>query len=117
MGIHSQEKSIQKRSMEKYLHYTGQIFAVVGTTEPWLNTAGSLKFSMVWHISYYECQDPSPTQVQPLPISILHFIDIISQSVNPRQQAIIDLSWIAFFFLLQPGEYRKGGNNPIFNPY
>ena len=36
---------------------------------------------------------------------------------SPRDHAIADLSWIAFFFLLRPGEYCAGGTKTVTTPF
>ena len=38
-------------------------------------------------------------------------MDTATQGTTPRNIAISDLTWVAFFFLLRPGKYCKGGTN------
>jgi hypothetical protein len=57
----------------------------------------------------YTNADPPPTRVKPLPIQILHRVTAtVSHTTNPTLQAAIDCAWLAFFFLLRPGEYCAG---------
>ena len=44
--LNSKGNPIQKRSVEKYLRSVRQIFAVVGTTDPRLNTVVGLNFRL-----------------------------------------------------------------------
>ena len=59
---------------------------------------------------------PSPRRVFPLPVSILHFMDSVASSSSQREKAIIDLAWIAFFFLIRPGEYCAGKTDNVSTP-
>ena len=65
----------------------------------------------------YAKEDPSPGRVRPLPVSILHCMESVAKSGSPRDQAIADLAWIAFFFLLRPGEYYAGGTDTVTTPF
>ena len=44
-------------------------------------------------------------------------MDSVAKSGSPRDQAIADLAWIAFFFLLRPGEYCAGGTDTVTTPF
>ena len=41
----------------------------------------------------------------------------VAQGGSPRDQAITDLAWIAFFFLLRPREYCFGGTDTVSTPF
>ena len=58
----------------------------------------------------YKHADPAPTRVKPLPIQVLHRAQAIA-SPSPLGQATIDMAWLAFFFLLRPGEYCAAPDN------
>ena len=51
------------------------------------------------------------------PIYILHCLDTTAQTGTSRQQAIKDLSWISFLFLLRPVKYCKGDTDNISDPF
>ena len=108
---------IQKRIVKQYLCSIGKIFASVRTTDPRLNILCRFDFRLVQKIASYACKYPSPSQVTSLPLSTLNFIATTFQGVTPRQQAIIDLVCIVFFFLFQPWEYCQGGTNFVSTPF
>ena len=93
-------KPIHKRSMEQYIRSVGQIFAAVGAPDPRLNNMGAIYFRLGRQFATYKKEDPTPGRVRPLPVSILHCMDSVANSDSPRDKAISDLTWIAFFFLL-----------------
>ena len=70
-----------KKNVENYFCYVGKIFAAVVTTEPRLNTVGSLEFSLLLQLKSYARQDPPPTpiRVQPIPMIIFHCLNVIAQ--------------------------------------
>ena len=93
---------IQKRSVEQYLRSVGGIFVAVGTRNPRFDTFGRVNFRLFRNLAVYTRQDPSPSRVLSIQISILHFLGVTEQSVTPLQHDISDLTWIACFFLLHP---------------
>ena len=47
-------------------------------------------------------------------MQILHHADRHADLTDPRQAATIDMAWLALFYLLRPGEYRKSiDNHPL----
>ena len=65
----------------------------------------------------YTKEDPTPGRVFPLSVSILHCMDSVTQGVSPRYQEIVDLSWIALFFLLRSGEYCTVSTDTVSTPF
>ena len=110
-------KPIHKRSMEQYIRSVGQIFATVGAPDPRLNNMGAIDFRLGQQFATYKKEDPAPGRVRPLPVSILHCMYSVANSGSPIEKAIADLTWIAFFFLLRPGEYCAGGTDTVSNPF
>ena len=55
--------------------------------------------------------------MRPLPVSVIQALDTSAQGTTARKIAISDLTWVAFFFLLHPGEYCKGGTDTAQNPF
>jgi hypothetical protein len=67
-------------------------------------------------LASYKKSDPSPSRLQPIPLSILHHAcDIAEASGDASFLAASDLIWTAFFFLLRPGEYME--NAPDAHPF
>ena len=83
----------------------------MGASDPSHNKLGNIDFWLGQQLPTYARQDPPPTRVRPTPVSILQALDAAYQGSTNRQQAIINLAWITFFFLLRPGEYCRGGVN------
>ena len=64
----------------------------------------------------YSRQDPPPSRVKPIPVQFLHRLACVAAaSRDPELQAVADMIIIAFFFLLQPGEYTgtKSESSPF----
>ena len=101
-------KPIHKQSVEKYIRSVGQIFAAMrvpdprlnGAPDPRLNSMGAIDFRLGQQFATHVKEDHAPGILRPLPVSILHCMDSVAKSGSPRDQAISDLAWIAFFFLL-----------------
>lgn len=56
----------------------------------------------------YEKDDPPPGRVKPIPLPILHQAAAIASAANDETSlALSDMMWLAFFFLLRPGEYTQ----------
>ena len=54
--------------------------------------------------------------MKPLPLSMLHLASAIAlHAGDPSSLAASDLMWLAFFFLLRPGEYSNAG--PASHPF
>ena len=54
----------------------------------------------------YLNQDPPPGRLKPIPIPILHCAHAIASTAGDAESlAAADMMWLAFFFLLRPGEY------------
>jgi hypothetical protein len=52
--------------------------------------------------------DDDPTRVKPIPIPLLHEATrLATVDGSATALAVSDMLWIAFFFLLRPGEYTK----------
>ena len=103
--------------MEQYIHYVGQIFAAMGAPDPRLNNMGTIDFRLVQQLVTYEKEDTTPGRVFPFPVSILHCMDSVANNGTTRDKAIVDLAWIALFFLLRPGEYCAGGTDTVSPPF
>lgn len=56
----------------------------------------------------YHNQDPPPGRLKPIPLPILHAAyDIATAAGDSESLAAADMMWLAFFFLLRPGEYTS----------
>ena len=104
----AQGKPIKKRSVKKYLHLIGQIFASVGANNPRHNGMGKLNFWMVRQLSSYQKEDYPPTRVWPLPFRVIQALDTAAHGTTSINIAISSLTWFAFFFLFLLDKYCKG---------
>ena len=84
----------------QYLCFVVQIFAELGTTDPYLSTMVSLELSLRQHLSACALQDLPLFFIPPTINPNIIFLNSNSQTGTPRQHAIADLAWISFFFLL-----------------
>ena len=78
---------------------------------------GKLDFCLGRQLASYQKEDSPPTRVRPLHVSVLQALDTAVQVTTVRNIAISDLTWVAFFFLLRPGEYCKGGTDTAQHPF
>ena len=78
---------------------------------------GKLNFRLGRQLASYQKEDYTPTRVRPLPVSVIQSLDTAAQGTTARKIAISDLTWVALFFLLRPGEYCKGSTNTSQNPF
>jgi hypothetical protein len=68
---------------------------------------GNIDFRIQRQIKAYKKDDAPPRRVKPVPITIISFIvaQAFGATRSDEEMAIADMIVIAFFFLLQPGEY------------
>jgi hypothetical protein len=59
----------------------------------------------------YHNEDPAPKRVKPLPMTILHHADATLKLNDNYQACLMDMAWLAVFYLLGPGEYCKSTDN------
>ncbi len=67
-------------------------------------------------IKSWKSSNPAPLHVKPIPIQVIQHVATLSQlsSVSDSfYQATTDMIILAFFFLLQPGEYTDNDNTPF----
>ena len=65
-------------------------------------------------VSSWKKFNPAPDRVKPIPIQVIKQVAILAQHATSQQiKAIADMIIIAFFFLVQPGEYTDNKDNPF----
>jgi len=71
------------------------------------NSLGEIDFRIQRQLRAYKKEDPPPSRVKPIPVTIILFILHAAYGMNRSSdsQAIADLIVLAFYFLLRPGEY------------
>ena len=118
-NIRSQGTHISPCSQEEGHSKTkrGSINPLHGGPRPRFSIVGSINFFLGQQLAAYKREDPPLTRVCPLPISVLRTLNSAAQVGSNRQQAISDLAWIAFFFLLWPSEYCQGVTDTVSTPF
>ena len=89
----------------------------MGAKDPQHNHVVKLNFRMGRQMASYQKEDSPPTRVLPLPVSAIQALDTATQVTTPRNITIRNLTWVAFFFLLCPGEYCKGSIDTTQHPF
>jgi len=109
-------KPVRARTVEDYLRSVGQGFTCVGAPDPRWNAATfQTDFRLYRQLRYYSKQDPPSSRVKPLPLSVLHNVREMAQLHNDAiSLAVADLSYIAYFWLLRPGEYCSSSESHPF---
>ena len=64
--------SIQKLTIEGYLRNVEHIFSVVGSTDPQLDHLGHANFRLGRQLRAYYQDNPPPTRIYPIPITLIH---------------------------------------------
>ena len=99
-------RPVRARSAEDAIRSVGQTFAAMGALDPRYTSQGNMDFCLTRQLRFYKKADPPPDRVKPVPIAVLHWIaHAAALSPHPGTQAIADMTALAFFFLLRPGEY------------
>ena len=114
--LSAQGQPIKKRSVEQYLRSIGQIFSSVGADNPRQNLVGKLDFRLGSQLASYQKEDSPPTIVRPLLVSIIQAVDTASQGTTQRNISISNLTCVAFFFLLRPGDTAEAVPTPHSTP-
>ena len=78
---------------------------------------GKLDLLLGRQLESYQKEDYPPTIVQPLPVNLIQALDTATQGTYSRNIAISNLTWVALFFLLYPGEYCKDGTDTAHHPF
>ena len=85
-------------------------FTNMGLPDPCLTSCRNMDPHLTNLYTSYKNADPTLHRVKPLPIQVLHRAQAIS-SLSAKAQATIDMAWIAYFYLLWPGEHCKAPEN------
>ena len=89
----------------------------MGGPDPRLNVVGAFDFHMGWQFSTYQKEYTPISQIRLFSISIIHCIESVAQWGSKIDQAISDLAWIAFLFLLLPGKYFALGTDIVYTTF
>jgi hypothetical protein len=105
------------RTVGDALRAVGQTLAGLGHADPRLQPSGKLEFQLRRQLVAYNCQDPPPTRVKPIPIDILQQTFTLARlTQHPMSDTIVDMLTLGFYFLLRPSKYVDT-SNPEFSPF
>jgi hypothetical protein len=111
-------KPVRSGTVEDALRSVGQAFARLGAHDIRKDATGALDFRLHHQLRAWRNEDPAPSRVKPIPLSVIQHILNLAHSVHgsPVSQAFADMITLAFFFfLLRPGEYTgtTGRTKPL----
>ena len=110
-------KPVKKRQVEAHLRAVGQTFTSMGAHDPRHDDQGRLHFVLYRQLRSYTRSDPAPARVKPIPTRVLYNVFERYISGTAEHHCIADLVWVAFFFLMRPGEYCDAGQNNDSTPF
>jgi hypothetical protein len=107
--LSASHKPVRSNTVGDALQLVAQTFTLVGARDPCLIPGTqTLDPRLKLQLKSYAKEDASPRRVKPIPLPILHQATAIATAANdPVSLALSDMMWIAFFFLLRPGEYTQ----------
>ena len=89
---------------------------MLGAKDPRMTFTGEIDGRLQLQFRCYSRQDPLPSRVKPIPVQVIRRLACVAAaSRDPELQAVVDMIFIAFFFLLCPGEYTgtKSDSSPF----
>jgi hypothetical protein len=110
LAANKQGAKVRARTAEAYLRAVAQTFTSLGKPDPRLNTHGTIDFRIQRQQRGYKKVDPPPRRLKPLPIDLFILAADAARAVpTPKCQALANMIYIAFFFLMRPGEHCDSG--------
>ena len=107
---------VRARTAEAYTRAVGQTFTGLGQTDPRLNVFGKIDFRLQRQLASWKKEDPAAQRMKPFPIGFIHCAFKMLRSFETAyHDAIAWMLYVAFFFLMRPGEYCDNG--PSSHPF
>ena len=78
---------------------------------------GKIDFNLGCQLASYHKEDYPSTRMRPLPVRVIQALDTAVKETTKRNITVSNLTWVAFFLLLRPGEYCKGSTNTAQYPF
>jgi hypothetical protein len=98
------------RSVEEAIRLVSQKFPSLGAKDPRLDETGHQDFRLRRMYSAWKKEDDPPSRVEPVPMIILLRAAELCGS-TARDEATMDCIWMAFYYLLRPGEYANASGD------
>jgi hypothetical protein len=105
--LSASKNSVRSGTVADALNFVAQTFTFLGHTDPrFAPNSYTIDPRLLRQLKGYAKADAPPARVKPLPLPILHQAFSSAQSSEDETAlAAADMMWLAFFFLLCPGEY------------
>ena len=91
------------------LYRVAQTFTELGHPDPRLGPDNRIDFRLRALFRAMAKEDPPPTRVKPIPLQVLQQAQTTANTTatmdDSFEQAVMAMAWLAFFYLLRPGEY------------
>ena len=105
-------KSVKAAHVRDELLAVAKAFTTLGYSDPRHTRTGDMDPRLAALFKGMSNADPAPVRVKPMPIQVLHHAQATVQlAPTDLLRCIMDMAWIAFFYLLRPGEYCKSPEN------
>jgi len=99
---------VRSRSVEDALRAIGQTMASLGSTDRRLIAPKHLDYRLSQQLAGWRRVDPPPTRVTPASLRLIDYAhELAVLHPTPLQHAVVDMSYVAFFYLNRPGEYAQ----------
>ena len=99
---------VKSRTVEDALRLVAQAHCMAGYPDIRKPDGVTIDYRLQQLLRGYARKDPPPFRVKPIPVSVLHCASAICDSRNTdKSRCLRDVMWMAFFFLMRPGEYTK----------
>jgi hypothetical protein len=97
---------VRSKQVQEAVRSVASGFTQLGLLDPRFNCFGHIDVRLANLYKGYTKHDPPPRRVKPVPISLLHEVARIALIAGDALSlATSDMAYIAFFYLLRPGEY------------
>jgi hypothetical protein len=102
-------KCVRSSTVADALTFVAQTFTFLGAPDPRFQSGRNILHPrLARQLKGYSKFDDDPSRVKPIPVPILHEATRLALADgSDLALAASDMMWLAFFFLLRPGEYTK----------
>jgi hypothetical protein len=99
--------SVRSGTVADALCFVAQTYTLLGHRDPrWTPGSNTIDIRLARQLKGYARSDAPPSRVKPIPLPVLRAATSMALALgDPISAALVDMLWIAFFFLLRPGEY------------
>jgi hypothetical protein len=104
-GVSQCKQHVRAQTVQVSLRAITARFELDGEQSPVVNSQGKYHKKIDQHIEGYRRNDPAPKFQLTVPLTVPAFMHTYSKSGTTKQKAVGDMALIAFYFLLQVGEY------------